>query len=95
MFKPILDRVLVRRVQDEKPDSIIEVPEMYRQQSRKGEIVALGDSVVLGGVRVPLSDFLSVGDHVKFGEYNAEPLDDSPDSMLIVRIQDIRGVYDE
>jgi co-chaperonin GroES (HSP10) len=87
MLKPILDRVLVRRIEKPQEGDIV-IPEAYRQASRRGTVEAIGDFVVLGGQAFPLSTFLSVGDIVQFGEYNAEPMEDG---LVLVRIQDIRG----
>ena len=52
VFKPILDRVLVRRVQDEQV-SKLGLPDKYRQQTNEGEVLSVGDFVVLGGHVVP------------------------------------------
>lgn len=91
MKQPLLDRVLIRRINEAPdPDASIVIPEAYRQQSRKGVVVALGQLVVLGVSTFPMSNFLSVGDEVYFGEYNAEPVSIDGEELLIVRIQDIR-----
>lgn len=94
MFTPILDRVLIRRRKFESK-STIEVPDAYRQAERRGTIVALGQFVVAGGTRIPLTEILLVGDEVLFGEYNAEPIEVAgiEGELVLVRVQDIRGVY--
>jgi len=95
VIQPILDRVLVRRLKKENK-SLIQIADKYREQSRRGLVVALGHGVVLGQHFFPLTDFLKVGDQIRFGEYNAEPLDDEGDpDLLIVRIQDVRGFFRE
>lgn len=91
MLQPILDRVLVRRLAEAQPDSLIAIPEQYRQASRRCVVEALGNFVVIGGIRAPLSDFLAVGDIVHVGEYNAETVEVDGEALLLVRIQDIRG----
>jgi co-chaperonin GroES (HSP10) len=108
-FKPILDRILLRLVRETKPVQEGEVPdirvsEKFRQQTNKGEVLAIGDCVVLGQVKFPLTDFVNVGDIIAFGQYTAEEMsfdkDDelfrhfglsSDDQVYIVRVQDVRG----
>lgn len=90
MFQPIMDRVLVRRIEKSKT-SPIEIPQQYQQQSDEGEVVALGQFVVMGGREYPLDDFLKVGDIVRFSEYNGEKVIDEGVEYVLLRIQDIRG----
>ena len=90
MFTPILDRVLVRRV-EEKSDSVIEIPAQYRQDSQLGEVVAIGQFVVVGGDRMPLSVFVNPGDLVRFSEYGVEKFSVDGEELILLRVQDIRG----
>lgn len=94
MFQPILDRVLIRRKKSESK-STIEIPDAYRQAERRGFVIAIGQFVVAGGERIPLSAILLPGDEVLFGEYNAEPvtIEGLDGELVLVRVQDIRGVY--
>jgi co-chaperonin GroES (HSP10) len=89
--KPILDRILVRRLAAPKAEDGFVVPEKFRQQTNRGEVIAIGDCVVLGHERWNVGDFVSVGDIVHYGEYTAEQMKDDP-SLYIVRIQDVRLV---
>ncbi len=91
-FRPILDRVLIRKLETPKASDDFNVPDKYRQHSNDGVVVALGDGVVLGGQFKPLTDFLSVGDKVVYGEYTAERWQQDGEELWICRIQDIRGV---
>jgi chaperonin GroES len=92
MFKPILDRVLLRPVENEAaPKSGIIIPEKYRQDSQTGEVVAIGDFVVLGGERIPLETFIKPGDIVRFSEYAVEKFPEDGEELILLRIQDIRG----
>lgn len=90
-FRPILDRIIVKRL-DECDETGITVPKKYRQHSNKGIVVAIGDFVVLGGLRVPLSDLVNVGDIVLVGEYNSEKFEKDGEELWIVRLQDVRGI---
>jgi co-chaperonin GroES (HSP10) len=92
--RPMLDRILVRRINAEN-DTVFNVPDKYREKSRLGEVIAVGDCVILGGQRYPLTDFVNVGDRVIFGEYTAEAYDNTDITLateFIVRIQDCRTI---
>lgn len=91
-FRPILDRVLLRRIEAEAAVDGFQVPEKYRQHSNLGEVIALGDGVVLGKEWKLLTDFIHVGDVVLYGEYTAEAFEKDGETLWLVRIQDIRGV---
>jgi co-chaperonin GroES (HSP10) len=85
-FKPILDRVLIKRVAEDKNMEMLEdgsvrdkrtgfiIPAKYRQHSNVGVVLAVGDFVVMGGVKTDLLDIIKPGYRVLFGEYNAEKL---------------------
>lgn len=90
-FRPILDRVLIRRVEEEEKAGL-GVPSKYRQQTNRGVVVAIGDFFVMGGERIDMAFYLKIGDHVLFGEYNAEKFIKDDEELWLVRIQDIRGV---
>jgi len=89
MFKPILDRVLLRKI-EEKQDGKVIIPDQFHESS-KYEIVALGDFAMFGGVRVPLSDIVEVGERVLVGHYNIEPCEIDGEKLFLTRVQDIRG----
>ena len=88
---PVLDRIIVRRL-TEANESLIEIPEQYRQQSRKGIVVATSPYFVQSGVKINTFEVVQVGDTIFFGEYNAEPVIIDGEELLVIRIQDIRFV---
>ena len=61
-FKPILDFLLVRRLVEESTSAII-TPESFVTPSNKATVVAIGDSIVRGGVVFPLSEYVNRGQH--------------------------------
>jgi co-chaperonin GroES (HSP10) len=101
-FKPILDRLLIKLVHEDGPKDGFEVPDKYRQQNNRGEVLAVGDCVVLSGHKMPITDFVNAGDHCLFGQYTAEELLSKEladqfkltpeDQIYIVRVQDVRGI---
>ena len=94
-LRPLLDRVLIRRIEADAAADGFAIPEKYRQHSNLGVVIALGDGVVLGGQWKPLTDFVSVGSKIIYGEYTAEAYDHNGQTYWIVRLQDIRGVVRE
>lgn len=93
-FAPLLDRVLVRRIEAE---AVVEgtgfvVPERYRQHTNRGEVVAIGQFVVMGNEVIELREFVQPGDIVLYGEYSAERFLKDDDVLWLVRLQDLRGV---
>lgn len=91
MLKPLLDRVLVRRLEDEsKP--LLEVPDIARERSNKGKVLAVGDMVVLSGQIFPVEKFVKLGDTVLFSEYNWQPVKLDGEELVLLRVADILGV---
>ena len=82
--RPVLDRILIKTINDDPNLELLEdgsvrdkrtgfiVPPQYRQHSNMGIVLSIGDFVIMGGVKTPLSDFIQPGDKVKFGDYNSE-----------------------
>jgi co-chaperonin GroES (HSP10) len=81
----ILDRILVKRIpEDEEKFEILEdgslrnketgfvIPYAYRQHNNIGIVLAVGQFVVLGGLKVPMGAIVRPGDRVTFGDYNSE-----------------------
>ena len=91
-FRPILDRILLSRVESDKDKSGFTIPEKYREPEAKGIVVQIGDGVVLGGVWHPMSEFVNVGDRVMFGAHTVEKLEIDGKEFELARLQDIRGV---
>lgn len=89
-FQPVLDRILLRKIEAPQVKNGIAIPETY-QESNKYEVVALGDFVMFGGERVPLTDLLSIGDVVLVSQYNVERVEIEEGEFWLSRIQDVRG----
>lgn len=81
----LLDRVLIKRIpEDPEKFEILEdgsmrdrktgfvIPYAYRQHNNIGIVLAVGQFVILGGVRISMDEVVRVGDRVTFGDYNSE-----------------------
>jgi co-chaperonin GroES (HSP10) len=92
MVKPIMDRVLARRIaRVESTEKLIEIPDQYQQKSNRCEVIALGDFVVLGDRAYPIDQFLAVGDTIIIGDYNVEDIKVDGQDLVLVSVHDIRG----
>ena len=69
-IKPLYDRVVIKRMEEEKMSAGgIVIPDSATEKPIKGEVVAVGDGKALdnGTVRAPK---VKVGDKVLFGKYS-------------------------
>lgn len=91
-IRPLQDRVLLKRVQEEqKTKGGIIIPDTAKEKPIEGEVVAVGNGKVLddGTVR-PLG--VKAGDRVLFGKYSGTEIKLDGEEHLIVREDDILGV---
>jgi chaperonin GroES len=93
-FRPLGDRVLVRRVDEEsRTKGGIIIPDNAKEKPQEGEAVAVGpggwDD---GGKRIPMS--VKVGDRILFGKWSGSEVKIDGDELLIMKESDILGVLD-
>ena len=93
-IRPLHDRVLVRRVEDERttPGGIV-IPDSATEKPMQGEILAAGKGKVLeNGSVLPLD--VKVGDKVLFGKYSGTEVKVDGEELLVMREDDIVGVVE-
>jgi len=93
-IRPLHDRVLVRRMEDEtKSAGGILIPDNAKEKPSRGEILAVGNGKHLdnGDVR-PLE--VKVGDKVLFGKYAGNEVKVDGEELLVMREDDIVGIID-
>lgn len=91
-FRPLHDRVLVRRIDaaDKSSGGII-IPDTAKEKPQEGEIVAAGTGVKAeDGVLTPLD--LKAGDRVLFGKWSGSEVRLDGEDLLIVKEGDVLGV---
>ena len=91
--RPLHDRILVRRMtEDEKTSGGIIIPDTAKEKPQRGEIVATGKGrVTEDGKTLPLE--VKSGDTVLFGKYAGTELKLDGQEYLMMREEDILGVY--
>lgn len=93
-FRPLHDRVLVRRIEeDEKTSGGIIIPDTAKEKPMQGEVLAVGPgSRKESGEIIPLD--IRVGDHVLFGKWSGTEVRIDGEDLLILRESDILGVLE-
>ena len=91
-FRPLHDRVLVRRVEaEEKTAGGIIIPDSAKEKPAEGEIVAVGNGArAENGTVTPLD--VKVGDRVLFGKWSGTEVKVSGEDLLIMKESDILGI---
>jgi chaperonin GroES len=91
-FRPLHDRVLVRRVEaEEKSAGGIIIPDSAKEKPAEGEVVAVGNgSKAEDGKVTPLD--VKVGDRVLFGKWSGTEVKVGGEDLLIMKESDILGV---
>ena len=92
MFKPLHDRVLVRRVeQDEKTKGGIIIPDTAKEKPQEGEVVSVGPGVRDESGKVNALE-LKAGDRILFGKWSGTEVKIDGDDLIIMKESDVLGV---
>ena len=91
-FRPLHDRVLIRRVgQEEKTRGGILIPDTAQEKPMEGEIVAAGPgSRGEDGKLQPLD--VKAGDRVLFGKWSGTEVKLDGEELIIMKESDIMGI---
>ena len=93
-FRPLHDRVVVRRVEEEaKTAGGIIIPETAQEKPSQGEIVAVGQGARGEDGKVVALD-VKVGDRVIFGKWSGTEVKIDGEDLLIMKEADIMGVLE-
>ena len=93
-IRPLHDRVVIRRMEEERTSSGgIVIPDSAAEKPIQGEVIAVGKGKPLdnGDVR-PLD--VKVGDRVLFGKYSGNEVKVSGEEVVVMREDDIMGVIE-
>ncbi len=92
-IKPLHDRVLVKRLGNDKEEirGGIVIPDTAKEKPQEGEVVAVGDGKVLdSGDTVKPS--VKEGDRILFGKYSGTEVKIDDEDFLIMREDEILGI---
>ena len=93
-FRPLHDRVLVRRVTaEEKTAGGIIIPDTAKEKPQEGEVVAVGPGARdEHGNLVPTE--LKAGDRILFGKWSGTEVKIDGEELLIMKESDVMGVLE-
>ena len=93
-FRPLHDRVLVRRVTaEEKTAGGIIIPDTAKEKPQEGEVIAVGSGTLndRGELR-PLD--VKAGDRILFGKWSGTEVKLDNEELLIMKESDIMGILE-
>ena len=91
-FRPLHDRVLVRRVEaEEKSAGGIIIPDTAKEKPQEGEVVSIGTGTrAENGTVTPLD--VKAGDRILFGKWSGTEVKVNGEDLIIMKESDILGV---
>ena len=94
-FRPLHDRVLVRRITaEEKTAGGIIIPDTAKEKPQEGEVLAVGAGSIndKGEVR-PLD--VKAGDRILFGKWSGTEVKIDGEELLIMKESDVMGIVEQ
>src|SRR3982750_2754054 len=93
-FRPLHDRVLVRRVEaEEKTAGGIIIPDTAKEKPQEGEVIAVGTGTRdESGKLTPLD--VKEGDRILFGKWSGTEVRLDGEDLLIMKESDILGIVE-
>lgn len=94
-FRPLHDRVIIKRLETETTTSSgIVLPGSAAEKPNQGEILAVGKGKILDDGKVrPLE--VKVGDRVLFGQYAGQAFKDNGVEYVMIREDEIMAVVEK
>ena len=91
-FRPLGDRVLVKRVEEEqKTKGGIIIPDTAKEKPQEGEVVAVGPGARDDAGKIQPLD-VKAGDRILFGKWSGTEVKLDGKELLIMKESDIMGV---
>ena len=91
-FRPLHDRVVVRRIEaEEKTSGGIIIPDTAKEKPQEGEVVAVGPGARAEDGTVTALD-VQVGDRILFGKWSGTEVKVDGEDLLIMKESDILGI---
>ena len=93
-FRPLHDRVLVRRVTaEEKTRGGIIIPDTAKEKPQEGEVIAVGSGTLNDKGELRALD-VKAGDRILFGKWSGTEVKLDGEELLIMKESDIMGILD-
>jgi chaperonin GroES len=93
-IRPLGDRILVKRIQEEeKTKGGIIIPDTAKEKPQEGRVVAVGKGKMTEDGKLLTPD-VKAGDRILFGKYAGSEIKLEGEEHLILREDDILGVLE-
>jgi len=94
-FRPLHDRVVVRRIDaEEKTSGGIIIPDTAKEKPQEGEVIAVGPGA-RNETGALISPDVKPGDRVLFGKWSGTEVKIDGEDLLIMKESDILGVIEK
>ncbi|MEO0081956.1 MAG: co-chaperone GroES [candidate division WOR-3 bacterium] len=92
--KPLQDRILVERVEEEVKKGGIIIPDTAKEKPQKGKVIAVGPGRIDdNGKRIPMD--VQKGDYILFGKYSGNEIRIDDKEYLIMREEDVLAIVEK
>ena len=93
-FRPLHDRILVRRVDsEEKTKGGIIIPDTAKEKPQEGEVIAVGSGARNEAGQIQALD-VQAGDRILFGKWSGTEIRLKSEDLLIMKESDVMGVIE-
>lgn len=94
-IRPLQDRILVKRLEaEEKTAGGLFLPSSAKEKPQEARVIAVGNGRVgADGTHIAMS--VKAGDRVLFGKYSGSEVKLDGEEHLILREEDILGVFED
>ena len=93
-IRPLHDRVIVRRVEEERKSAGgIVIPDTAAEKPTQGEVIAVGTGRIQDDGEVRPLD-VKAGDKILFGKYSGTEVKVNGEDLLVMKEDDIMGVLE-
>ena len=93
-FRPLQDRVLIRRIEEEgKTAGGIIIPDTAKEKPQEGEVIAVGSGVRGEDGEIHPLD-VKAGDRILFGKWSGSEVKIDGEDLIIMKESDILGIIE-
>jgi chaperonin GroES len=94
-FRPLHDRILVRRIEaEERSAGGIIIPDTAKEKPQEGEVIAVGPGARDESGKLVALD-VKVGDLILFGKWSGTEIKLDGEDLLIMKESDVMGVVEK
>jgi chaperonin GroES len=90
--KPLADRILVKRLEEEDKIGSIIVPDSAKEKSEKAEIIAVGEGKKTDEGKL-ISLEVKKGDKILIGKYAGTDIKIDGEEYIIMKQEDVMGIF--